>query len=111
MSWVLHDPLPPRLNVLLNLLLEEPDLAPFEFFSCDYSAFLKSWLSPSNPRLRTDRRVTEIVYGTPDPEAATRLLNRLGYAGDIAIRFVAHDDRQLLRIETTVGALNWPQRG
>ncbi|MFI5385289.1 MAG: hypothetical protein ACHQ50_04125 [Fimbriimonadales bacterium] len=91
-----------------NLLLDDPDLAPFEFFCCDYSPFLKSWLSPSNPRLRTDRRVTKVVYGTPRPEEASTLLDGLGYSGDVSIRFAAYDDKKLLLIETDAGLFPWP---
>lgn len=97
-------------QVICNNLLptEPPDALPFDFFLCDYAAFLKQWLSPSHPRLATTAHVTELVYGTPEPERARDLLQILGYGGDVRLTFVEHQDRQILEIRTSAGPLPWP---
>lgn len=90
-----------------NVMPTEPQL-PFDFFVCDYSEFLKAWLSPSHPRLATSTRVTDVVFGTPHAAEASALLDRLGYAGDVAITFRTHGDQRILEINTNIGPLPWP---
>jgi hypothetical protein len=81
---------------------------PVEFFFCDYSPFLKEWLSPEHPRLQTESRVTRILYGTPNPVLATDLLLQLDYPGKIPIEFTEHHEAQILRIETNLGPVQIP---
>lgn len=94
--------------ICTNVLLGDPTAAPFDFFTCSYSPFLKEWLSSDHPRLETPTLVTRILYGTPQPQAAVRLLASLGYRGDIAIDFQTSDARAILGIETNRGPLGWP---
>lgn len=61
---------------------------PFGFFFCAYAPFLRDWLSPSHPRLQTQATLAEIVLAAEDPEAAKSLVQRLGRAKDISLRFV-----------------------
>lgn len=79
---------------------------PFDFFACDYSPFLKAWLSSENPRLRTESRALRVLYGTPEPVRAQNLLLELGYMGAIEIEFTRADARSILRIETTAGPVS-----
>jgi hypothetical protein len=90
-----------------NILPSKPDSLPFEFFVCDYSPFLKRWLSPNHPRLKTASKVTTIIYGTPAPDEARQLLLDLGYSGDIEISFEPYDERRVLDIVTSSGSLGW----
>ncbi len=50
----------------------------------------------------------EIQYGTAEPDQARGLLAELGYCGEIGIRFVGHDDRCIIGIDTSTGPLGWP---
>lgn len=94
--------------ICTNVLLDDPSAAPCDFFACSYSPFLKQWLAPGNPRLYTASHISRILYGTPEPEAAALLLSRLGYRGDIEIKFQVNDKRAILGIETDRGPLQWP---
>ncbi|HWA82476.1 MAG TPA: hypothetical protein VG820_03520 [Fimbriimonadaceae bacterium] len=91
-----------------NVLLDEPGEASFDFFTCSYSPFLKEWLSPDHPRLRTQRRITRIRYATPWPEQAASLLAKLDYQGEIQVQFVPGERKAIVGIETDDGPLGWP---
>lgn len=91
-------------ELICRNLVPEGEL-PFDFFICDYSPFLKEWLSPRHPRLHTSHHVVALEYGCPDPDGASRLLSSLGYAGSVEIRFVSNAERRILRVEMDSGAL------
>ncbi|HVT14290.1 MAG TPA: hypothetical protein VHE55_18650 [Fimbriimonadaceae bacterium] len=94
--------------ICTNILLDKPAETPFDFFCCSYSPFLEGWLSPDHPRLRMARRVTRVVYGTPQPERATSLLANLDYAGEIGIEFRRAEQPAILAIDMSDGPLSWP---
>lgn len=88
-----------------NLLPREADLLPFEFFLCEYVPSLKVRLSSDNSRLVGPPTVTRIQYETPDPSAATSLLDKLGYRGTPRIEFTSAQGRRIRRIETGDGPI------
>jgi hypothetical protein len=87
--------------ICTNLAPRNSEALAFEFFLCDYSPFLRAWLSPDHPRFAGLSRVNRILYGTPDVVGARQLLDALGYAGDVKIDFVEADQRGV------VGPVPW----
>ncbi len=83
-------------SICTNLAPRGSANLPFEFFLCDYSPFLRAWLSPEHPRFAALARVARIEYGTPDVAGARQLLDSLGYAGSLQIEFVPAERRGVI---------------
>lgn len=88
-------------QICVNLAPTGRDL-PFDFFACQYSPFLRDWLSPGNHRLLpAGREVRKIVYGTPQPEEAEKLLESLLFTDTVELTFVQAETKGVLEIHIT----------